>query len=76
MDRAKVEAEDAQRDLFGALNGLAALAIIENNIPLAVQIYREVLSYSEENAQDVRVDPLQKLHTLHNLAEVCGSIEK
>lgn len=76
MDRAKVEAEDAQRDLFGALNGLAALAIIENNIPLAVQIYREVLSYSEENAQDVGVDPLQKLHTLHNLAEVCGSIEK
>lgn len=76
MDKAKLEAEDAQRDLFGALNGLAALAIIENNIPLAVQIYREVLSCSEENGQEVRVDPLQKLHTLHNLAEVCGQLEK
>ncbi|KAG0565163.1 hypothetical protein KC19_8G169500 [Ceratodon purpureus] len=70
VDKAKVEAEDAQRSLFGALNGLAGLAIIENDIPLAVSIYREVLSYTEENAQDVRVDPLQKLHTLHNLAEV------
>lgn len=70
MDKAKLEAEDSQRDLFGALNGLAALAIIEGDIPLAVQIYREVLSHTEENAQDVRVDPLQKLHTLHNLAEV------
>jgi hypothetical protein len=29
------------------------------------------LSFTEENARDVRVDPLQKLHTLHNLAEVC-----
>jgi E3 ubiquitin-protein ligase SHPRH len=71
VDKAKLEAEDAQRSLFGALNGLAGLAIIEDDIPLAVSIYREVLSYTEENARDVRVDPLQKLHTLHNLAEVC-----
>ncbi|XP_024403200.1 uncharacterized protein [Physcomitrium patens] len=70
VDKAKLEAEDAQRSLFGALNGLAGLAIIDNNIPLAVSIYREVLSYTEENAQDIRVDPLQKLHTLYNLAEV------
>ncbi|KAG0629280.1 hypothetical protein M758_1G090600, partial [Ceratodon purpureus] len=41
VDKTRLDAEDAQRSLFGALNGLAGLAIIENDIPLAVQIYRE-----------------------------------
>ncbi len=69
-DKARLEAEEAQRSLIGALNGLAALALIENNVGLAVSIYREALASSEENSDDIRVDPLQKLHTLHNLAEV------
>lgn len=70
VDKAKIEAEDAQRSLIGALNGLAALAIIEKDTTLAVSIYREALACTEENANLIRVDPLQKLHTLHNLAEV------
>lgn len=72
MDKAKLEAEDAQRTLIGALNGLAALAAIESDIPLAVSIYREALAQTEENAGEIDVDLLQKLHTLHNLADVLG----
>lgn len=70
VDKARLEAEDAQRSLIGALNGLAALSLIEKNNAQAVSIYREALAFTEENAEDIRVDPLQKLHTLHNLAEV------
>ncbi|CAM6114787.1 unnamed protein product [Calypogeia fissa] len=72
VDKAKIEAEEAQRVLIGALNGLAALAAIDSNIPLAVSVYREALALTEENAADIDVDPLQKLHTLHNLADVLG----
>lgn len=69
IEKAKTEGEDAQRNLLGALNGMAALAILEEDIPIAIATYREALSLADENAEDFRVDPLQKLHVLHNLCE-------
>ena len=41
-NKARIEAEDAQRVLLAALNGLAALMLLENNRADAVQAYREV----------------------------------
>ncbi|EFJ18575.1 hypothetical protein SELMODRAFT_444519 [Selaginella moellendorffii] len=69
IEKAKTEGEEAQRDLVASLNGLAGLAIIEENIPMAVSIYREALAATEENATNFEVDPLQKVHILHNLEE-------
>ena len=41
-NKARIEAEDAQRVLLAALNGLAALMLLEHNQADAVQAYREV----------------------------------
>eukprot|EP00898_Chlorokybus_atmophyticus_P007364 jgi/Chlat1/7629/Chrsp64S07159 len=68
--KAKVECEDWQRQQIKALNGLAGLMLLENRPELAVTAYREALSTAEENSSDFSADPLQRLHTLHNLAEV------
>lgn len=57
-----------------SLNGLGGLALIEGDRPAAIKAYREALGVVEENeAKDgIRTDPLQKLHTLHNLAQALG----
>ena len=46
LSKAKLEAEDAQRVLLGALNGLAALMLLDNGpsqTALAIKTYREVI---------------------------------
>ena len=69
--KARIEAEDSQRLLFFALNGLAAVMILQGNHALAVGAYREVLACQEEQLRGgVRMDALQKLHTVHNLREL------
>lgn len=40
--KAKQEAEEAQRILCGALNGLAALHLIDQDPGLAIKTYRQV----------------------------------
>ncbi|KAK9861981.1 hypothetical protein WJX84_009317 [Apatococcus fuscideae] len=67
--KAKQEAEEAQRILCGALNGLAALHLLDQDPGKAIQTYRQVLSLAEANKDLIRADPLQRLHTMHNLAE-------
>eukprot|EP00250_Pteridium_aquilinum_P010690 c19568_g2_i1 orf=83-3961(+) len=76
VDKAKTEGEEAQRNLVGALNGLAALNILDGDVAAAVNIYREALSVTEENAEEFDVDPLQKLHVLHNLQEILSTSQK
>ena len=47
VSKAKLEAEDAQRVLLGALNGLAALMLLETGptqAALAIKTYREVVA--------------------------------
>ncbi|EIE26712.1 hypothetical protein COCSUDRAFT_59229 [Coccomyxa subellipsoidea C-169] len=73
VEKARVEAEDAQRILLSALNGLAGLMLIEDDKTQAVALYRQVLATAEGNKALIRLDPLQKLHTLSNLAELLGS---
>ncbi|GAX82125.1 hypothetical protein CEUSTIGMA_g9553.t1 [Chlamydomonas eustigma] len=71
--KAKVEAEEAQRALVGSLNGLAGVMLLEGQVEEAVKTYREAVRVIEENKQSVRTDPLQRLHTLHNLNELLTS---
>lgn len=42
LTKAKIEAEDAQRLLFGSLNGLAALMLLDTRPADAVALYRQV----------------------------------
>ncbi|CAL8467045.1 g6581 [Coccomyxa elongata] len=70
VEKARVEAEDAQRILLSALNGLAGLMLIDGDKPQAVALYRQVLATAEANKALIRLDPLQKLHTLSNLADL------
>lgn len=70
IEKARLEAEDVQRLLFMSLNGMAALRFLDGSIVGSIETYREVLAMSEENfkQEGLRTDPLQKLHTLHNLS--------
>ncbi|KAL2642434.1 hypothetical protein R1flu_010021 [Riccia fluitans] len=70
LNQAKRTAGEAQRNLIAAWNGLAGLAIIDNDIPKAVSLYMEALSLIGKSSTEVTTDPLQKLHTLHNLADI------
>ncbi|GAQ81004.1 hypothetical protein KFL_000680200 [Klebsormidium nitens] len=74
VEKARVEAEEAQRLMVSSLNGLGGLALIEGDRPAAIKAYREALGVVEENEvkDGIRTDPLQKLHTLHNLAQALG----
>ncbi|KXZ52879.1 hypothetical protein GPECTOR_8g26 [Gonium pectorale] len=73
VTRAKVEAEEAQRVLVAALNGLAALLVIQRDVPAAVAAYRTALRTMDDNKPDIGADPLQRLHTLHNLAAMLAA---
>ncbi len=42
MERARLEAEDAQRILLASLNGLAGLFLIEHKAADAIGLYRKV----------------------------------
>lgn len=53
-----------------ALNGLAAIATIQNDFSLAAILYNEALTFAEEHSEDFRVDPLLNIHIHHNLAEI------
>ena len=70
INKAKTEAEEAHRLYIAALNGLAGLAIIQENWSEAVDKYREVLRSAEEHKERIKTDTLQKLHTITNLAEL------
>lgn len=74
ISRARVDAEESQRQLAGALNGLAAILWLAQQHPEAVATYREVLGLSEASKGVVRLDNFQLLHTLHNLSELLGEL--
>ncbi|KAK1270856.1 hypothetical protein QJS04_geneDACA005805 [Acorus gramineus] len=70
IGKAKIEGEEALRKLVSSLNGLAGIAIIEQDQPKAVSLYTEALALAEENSTNFRLDPLLKIHIYHNLADV------
>lgn len=71
-EKARTEAEEAQRLLVAALNGLAAVAVIEGDPGIGRERYLEALRCTEENLEEFRADPLQTLHTLYHLEGLGG----
>ena len=68
--KARLEAEDAQRVLLAALNGVAGARALSGERRAAAETYRRALSTLRANAAactGVRADPLQRLHALTNL---------
>ncbi|PKU64874.1 E3 ubiquitin-protein ligase SHPRH isoform X3 [Dendrobium catenatum] len=70
IGKAKIEGEEALRRVAVALNGLAGLAVIEEDNERAVSLYKEALVVADENSNDYRLDPLLSLHIHYNLAEL------
>nr|KAJ0219821.1 hypothetical protein LSAT_V11C200097200 [Lactuca sativa] len=70
VGKTKVEGEEALRKLVVALNGLAGIAIIKQDFPQAISLYKEALELAEEHSEDFRVDPLLNIHIHYNLAEI------
>lgn len=58
------------RKMIIALNGMAAISIIEHNFCHAISLYKEALKIAEENSDNFRIDPLLSLHIHHNMADV------
>ena len=58
--------------MLAALNGLAGLHIMDGKPGDAVRCYRDALQLGACNRPLIRTDPLQRLHTLHNLALLVG----
>lgn len=68
IDRARVQAEEAMRKLCMSLNGCAGLYALQSRDADAVHCYREVLTCERDGKDlNMRLDKLQKLHTLENL---------
>ncbi|KAI3882577.1 hypothetical protein MKX03_010696 [Papaver bracteatum] len=70
VGKTKTEGEEALRKLIVSLNGLAGIAVLEQDPSRAVSMYREALALAEEYSDDFRLDPLLNLHIHHNLAEI------
>ncbi|KAF2879520.1 hypothetical protein ILUMI_26652 [Ignelater luminosus] len=69
------DSEENLRIVVSALNGLAGIYLLLYNPVQAVEKYRKVLQLtsrfnSEYSKNKLRVDKLQTIHTLHNLAAV------
>ncbi|XP_072974603.1 uncharacterized protein [Typha angustifolia] len=70
IGKAKIEGEEELRKIVVALNGLAGIAVIDQDNKLAISLYKEALVLADENSDDFRLDPLLNLHLNHNLAEL------
>eukprot|EP00029_Vermamoeba_vermiformis_P013409 TRINITY_DN832_c0_g1_i1.p1 TRINITY_DN832_c0_g1~~TRINITY_DN832_c0_g1_i1.p1 ORF type:complete len:1725 (-),score=428.66 TRINITY_DN832_c0_g1_i1:31-4932(-) len=62
--KANLDCTEAQRQKVAAMNGLAAINLLEDDFEAAIKHYRDVLSISSE----INIDSLQLIHTYHNLA--------
>ncbi|XP_030540542.1 E3 ubiquitin-protein ligase SHPRH [Rhodamnia argentea] len=70
IGKTKIEGEEALRRSVVALNGLAGIAIIEDNPSHAVSLYKEALDLAMEHSEDFSLDPLLNIHIHHNLSEI------
>lgn len=68
VDRDRGEAQEAQRVLVAAFNGLAGLALLQSRTDAAVKMYGRVLEHVRVNAGVCDVDRLQHMHAVANLS--------
>lgn len=68
IERARLEATEAQRLVAFTLNALAGIAWIHGNYVFIISAYRDILKLEDEGQKkNIRLDSLQRLHALHNL---------
>lgn len=68
--KARLDADIAMRQIVSSLHGIAAINIIDCLWKEAAETYRRVLQLSKQYENTVKIDTLQMIHCLHNLAEV------
>lgn len=68
VERDRGEAQEAQRALVAAFNGLAGLALLQSRTDAAVALYGRVLELVRINAGVCDVDRLQHMHAVANLS--------
>ena len=77
VDKARLEAEEAQRLVAFSINAIAGLKWTQNDLASVIECYREVLRLdANANINGVRLDSFQRLHALHNLAEALQVVDK
>lgn len=69
--KANLDCTEAQRQKVAAMNGLAAISLLEDDYTAAIKSYRDVLAISSE----INIDSLQLIHTYHNLAWAIGQVK-
>lgn len=74
ITKAKLEAEEAQRQLIFSLNGLAGLFLLQDKKEEAAHAYREALRFIDDcKGRQVDTDPLFQIHTIYNLLDLIQS---
>ncbi|RZF49254.1 hypothetical protein LSTR_LSTR002875 [Laodelphax striatellus] len=71
--KAALDAEEALRRLVASLNGVAGVRLLTGESIEAVNAYRRVLHLAQEYEGRLKMDTLQKIHTMYNLATVLES---
>lgn len=73
IKKTTVECEEAHRRMISAINGIAGIHIIRDEMQQAADAYREVLWSARDHSKNFKTDRLQQLHALHNLAQLLGA---
>jgi hypothetical protein len=74
IERDRCEAEEAQRALIAACNGIAGLALLAGKPAQAAEEYRAVIDAAEKHVGVCEVDSLQLIHALVNLGAVLNVV--
>lgn len=70
----RVDAEEAQRALMAATNGIAGCLLMSGRLRSAADSYRCVLVTASRNVGFCEVDRLQQLHAMTNLRELLAPV--
>lgn len=75
IKKTTVECEEAHRRMVSAINGIAGIHIIRDEMREAADAYREVLWSAKDHRKNFKTDRLQQLHALHNLAQLLDACQ-
>ena len=74
IDKAKDDCNKKLKDQVLYMSGLAAIANIQNDTLGAIRKYSQILQLLDDEAEMYKIDKLQRLHCLHNLANTAENI--
>ncbi|XP_039294861.1 E3 ubiquitin-protein ligase SHPRH [Nilaparvata lugens] len=71
---ATTDAEETLRQVVCSLNGVAGASVLVDRPAEAVDLYRRVLHLAQDYEGRLKMDTLQKVHTMYNLAKVLPAL--